>query len=71
MTEDWECGWESHRHAQAVRCAAWSLSEKLEWLERTQRLVDRLALARAQLRAEGPPTLLRDAPDSKGNEGGT
>lgn len=64
---DWECGWESHRRAQAVRHAGWSLSEKLEWLEQAQRLVGRLALA--QPRSEGAPTLLRDAPDSKRKEG--
>ncbi|MDP3542985.1 MAG: hypothetical protein Q8T11_11025 [Elusimicrobiota bacterium] len=68
MTEDWECGWESHRRAQAVRCAAWSLSEKLEWLEEAQRLVDRFA--RAKAKSEGAPAFLRDAPDAKGKEGG-
>jgi len=57
---DWECGWESHRHAQAVRCAGWTLSEKLEWLEQAQRLVGRFA--RGLPGAEGS-FLLRDAPD--------
>lgn len=65
---DWECGWESHRRAQAVRQAAWSLSAKLEWLEQAQRLVGRFA--RGLPRPEGASILLYDAPDLKWNEGG-
>ena len=64
---DWECGWESHRHAQAVRCAGWTLSEKLEWLEQAQRLVGRFA--RALPRPSSAPMLLRDAPDSERDGG--
>lgn len=39
----WSCGWESHRHAQALRLSRLSFSEKLEWLEQAQRLAGRLA----------------------------
>lgn len=49
---EWSCGWESHRHAQAVRLAALPFSEKLEWLEQAQRLAVRLG--------SGGDSLLRD-----------
>ena len=44
--QDWQSGWESHRHAQAVRLAQLPLSEKLLWLEQAHRLVRYLARAR-------------------------
>lgn len=43
LERDWQCGWESHRHAQAVRLAGLPFSKKLDWLEQAQRLAGRLA----------------------------
>lgn len=47
--QDWECGWESHRRAQALRLARLPLSEKLAWLEQAHGLMLHLARSRARL----------------------
>lgn len=47
---DWECGWESHRKAQAARLASLPFPQKLEWLEQAHRLVLQLARSRAESR---------------------
>ena len=41
--KEWSCGWDSHRHAQALRLSRLPFSEKLKWLEQAQRLLGRLA----------------------------
>ena len=44
----WEVGWDGHEEAQARRLAARPLWVKLEWLEETQVLIERIQAAREQ-----------------------
>jgi len=38
----WEAGWEENRRAQRRREAAWSLVEKIRWLDEAQQLAESL-----------------------------
>ena len=38
----WESGWEQHEKLQRRRLASLSLTEKIRWLEETQRLLNYL-----------------------------
>ena len=49
----WESGWEEHTLAQRQRLARLPFAEKLQWLEDSQRLLDRLGRARPE--PESPP----------------
>ena len=48
----WEAGWEAHERAQRRRMAALPLSEKLLWLEQSQRLATFLLRPRRVARSE-------------------
>jgi hypothetical protein len=49
----WESGWAEHTLAQRRRLARLPFAEKLQWLEDSQRLLDRLR--RDRLEPEAPP----------------
>lgn len=49
----WESGWAEHTLAQRRRLARLPLAEKLQWLEDSQRLLDRLKRDRPA--PESPP----------------
>lgn len=48
----WEAGWDEHERAQRRRMAALPLSEKLLWLEQSQRLAAFLLRPRRVVRSE-------------------
>ena len=48
----WEAGWGAHERAQRRRMAALPLSEKLLWLEQSQRLATFLLRPRQVARSE-------------------
>ena len=48
----WEAGWDAHERAQRRRMAALPLSEKLLWLEQSQRLATYLLRPRPVTRSE-------------------
>jgi hypothetical protein len=49
----WESGWEGHTLAQRRRLSRLPFAEKLQWLEDSQRLIDRLKRDRPT--PESPP----------------
>ena len=57
----WDVGWDAHERAQRRRMAALPLSEKLLWLEQSQRLATHLLRPRQVVRSENdePPTSVR------------
>jgi len=42
----WECGWDEHESLQRQRLSCLSLSEKLMWLEKAQRMAVHLQASR-------------------------
>jgi hypothetical protein len=44
VARTWESGWDGHERAQRERLARLPLALKLEWLEETQRLIERMRL---------------------------
>lgn len=65
---DWQCGWEDARQRQLTAGFDATPAQRLALLEEMILLAHRV---RAMPRSEGAPTLLRDASDSKGKEGGS
>jgi hypothetical protein len=58
----WDAGWDAHGRAQRRRLAALPMSEKLRWLEQSQRLATHLLRPRQVVRSEDdePPTSGRE-----------
>ena len=65
---DWQCGWEDARKRQMTAGFDVTPQQRLAWLEEMILFAYRV---RALPQSEGAPTLLRDASDSKGKEGGS
>ena len=64
---DWQCGWEDARQRQLTAGFDATPAQRLALLEEMILLAHRV---RVMPRSEGSPTLLRDAPDLKREEGG-
>lgn len=65
---DWQCGWEDARKRQLTAGFDATPAQRLALLEEMILLAHRV---RAMPRSEDSPALLRDASDSKGEEGGS
>jgi hypothetical protein len=50
----WEAGWAGHESAQRGRLARLPLALKLEWLEETQRLIERIQATRRPAPGDRP-----------------